>query len=476
MWRDLAIIGEAKRSEYTLRLSIPAYEITIRERDDEPMEASKEELERFRMVAELREKVNRTMSSLEGCGHTWSISTGFSLPELLGRWWSRATWEEWKSLQGDWEEELIENEVTQEEVIYDNDIIVPVEGMVKALLIKTEEPLTSNIEKAPYIQEQCDLDIENDSYYEKSTGSLEIAEIAFESKEEIEALTNQTVSKVNKKTNKVTKVISKIKQYLYMLVSWLKGVYRPVHALLGKLYLNRKSEQRQVEAMLNIASAEDGQAQEKLNNKTISEEIPFSTSFSGVYFMISPTSTGKSFLTTNMAVAHSRPDQVIHVVDLARDKGCLSLLNPLSAASTIQGWECWHSPHAPHLFLWTPTMYPDLSLLQTQLLTWSQEGSVFVDLPYHYPERDQLLEIGQTVGIFDTDYHHWLQWEKEHIKLDLIWLNQADQKMKESFSPLLQERFGQAPAICVPYFSEAAWWCFQGRPLAVQPRVKAQFQ
>jgi hypothetical protein len=454
MWRELASTGEAQRSEYTLRLSIPQYTIPIRERDDEPLGATKKELERFRIVAELREKLQRTMSSLVSTGHTWSIVSGFATTELVSRWWDRTAWEEWKSLEGDWLDEA--------------DIVFSADEVVNTLLTMIDEQ--PSMEEVNHIQGEGEQVVVHESWMDEAVSELTSDEKRNEITvihEEDKPISSESAPEDKKKENDRLRWM---KQLSVIVAQRSKKEFQKVNDWFSKLK-NKKPSQQTKQLQSIITAINVSGEEEKTNGQDIR-----SAKFEGIYYVTSPVSTGKSFTVTNMGVAHSSSEQKIHLVDLSRDRGCHSLINPLSTPSEVQGWDCWYTPHAAHLFLWTPNRYPEISTLQEQLLTWSKEGVVFVELPYDYPERDLLLSIGCTVGVVDNDYHHWLQWEKQQIKLDMIWMNQTDQKMKKSFISLVQEKFEKEPVIYLPHFHDAAWWSFQGRPLAAQPKVKMLFQ
>lgn len=455
-FRNLASSGEAQRSEYTLCLSIAQYEIKIRERDDEPMEATKEELERFRMVAELREKLDRTMSSLVGTGHTWSIISGFATPELLSRWWSRTSWKKWKSSEGDW--------------IDEKETVISAEEAVDTLLTTLDEQ--PSLEQANHTQEEGEY-VVRESWIDESVSELNSDTKSVEQStvinKEDEPISSESVPEI--KEGKVTDKLSWMRKYIEATLQQLNKNFQSISDWFSKPKRKKKSQHtEQLQSIVTALNDNDMQEDEKVLDQVIHLHT-----LKGIYYITSPVPTGKSFTATNMAVANSKSEQVIHLIDLSRDRGCYNLLNPLSTNSDVNGWDCWKSPHAPHLFLWTPTVYPETSILQNQLLAWSKQGVVFVDLPYYFPERHQLLSIGQTVGVVDTDYHHWLQWEKEELNLDMVWMNQTDQRMKESFLSLIQKKFGQNPIMCLPYFADAAWWCFQGIPLAIQPKTKEFF-
>lgn len=101
MWGRLARDGKALRSEYTLTLSTSESKIKIRERADEPADLNPEALKRFRLLSELQEKKDRVLHTLTSHGgHSTSLLSGFSLPEIVGRWWDRTAWEAWK-MNGD---------------------------------------------------------------------------------------------------------------------------------------------------------------------------------------------------------------------------------------------------------------------------------------------------------------------------------------------------------------------------------------
>ncbi|MFM9329045.1 hypothetical protein [Paenibacillus mesotrionivorans] len=104
---------QAKRTVYVLRLSIEEYRLSLQERDDEPEGATKEELRRYRLLADLRERKNRVLPILEHSGLKCQMLSGYAAAQVLGRQWDAIAWREWQSSQGQWTDE--ENPQTVEE-------------------------------------------------------------------------------------------------------------------------------------------------------------------------------------------------------------------------------------------------------------------------------------------------------------------------------------------------------------------------
>jgi hypothetical protein len=409
MWKQKAESGEARRSVYTLRLSVMEYRIDSRERDDEEAELSKAERHRFRMQAELREKLQRVLDPLTASGHTVMVLSGFAVPELIGRWWDPITWDQWKAAQGDWEEE--------------------VSGEMVISLAK-----------------------DRDEEIEEETESIESEAIP---RRRVFAALSAMLIVLAKKTG----------QGFRLFISVLKR-------LLKRLKRGR-SQAKDQELIAFISAADLGEGL-----LTENEEVQQPSFLQGISFLVSPASTGKSFLAVNIAVANSREQAPINIVDLSPDRGTHTYLNPLKLTSAEECWEAFVSRNAPGATLWLPNTEerPDVGETIRFLRKLEQKGPVLVDLPFSHPAREELLKMGQAVAVVDTDYHHWLQWEQAASSWrGIVWLNQSEEPMTSHMITLLKEKWGLNASLTIPYFPEASRWLFQGRPFVCDPKVISYF-
>lgn len=188
------------------------------------------------------------------------------------------------------------------------------------------------------------------------------------------------------------------------------------------------------------------------------------------WLISAPASTGKSFLCVNVAVAMSSYDHPVHVVDLSPDQGCKTLLNPLPITSGQEGWNAYIAKHAPGLTLWLPDQgnRPDHQAIMTLIEQLAQSAATIVDVPWHYPNREELFEHGEPIAVVDSDYHHWLQWEQEVKQWqDTVWLNHMDKEMETIYRSLLMEH-GWSPSEyhVFPEIAKARYWMYQGVPAA----------
>lgn len=450
-WQQLAESGEALRSEYILRLSIPDKRITIRQRDDEPSEATKEELKRFRMMTELREMLGRVMLGFEQGGHTWTILSGFSVPEILGRWWDPITWEDWKARQGSWEED---------------------DPLVESKVAMTHEPKADSEGFEDGTSEVADS---HGPFEQPEETGKEVPEAAMkdESPEENEPHPMDLVQSAvhqkqgRKKTGKwrlAPRAALKVAEKgLTALLQQLSKLYTSI----SKRIKTRKKQAETTESMDAPTSA----SSEVSTSDRLPDKGP--NPFDGVYVLSSPAPSGQSFVAVNLAVACG---ETITLIDLSPDRGCHTLLNPLPSECNVSGWETWVSKHAPACTLWLPQNYPEPHIVQQIVQEALTTGPVIIDLPWDYPGATEIFQLGKTVAVVDCDYHHWLHWEKAGLdKVDEVWLNQADQEMRRRMTPLLKERFGLGPALILPYFSDAAKALFHGRPLAANPQMGTAF-
>lgn len=188
------------------------------------------------------------------------------------------------------------------------------------------------------------------------------------------------------------------------------------------------------------------------------------------WLISAPASTGKSFLGVNVAVAMSSYDHPVHVVDLSPDQGCKTLLNPLPITSDKEGWHAYVAKHAPGLTLWLPDQdcLPDQHAVTEWIEQLAQSARTIVDVPWSYPNRMKLFEMGEPIAVVDSDYHHWLQWENETKHWQhTVWLNQMDTDMETIYRSLLKEHGWSPSAYHVfPLITKARYWMYQGVPAA----------
>lgn len=453
---------QARRSEYTLRLSIYEGKVVARERDDEPEGLDKVELKRFRLVSELREKVNRTLGVLDPSGHRWFLLSGFSTPEAIGRWWDRVSWEKWKASEGTWDEsdESIQEEAQNEQLDQINE--VPDSPLAEETHI-TEAYEKTDGEQDPEQDPEQYLEILQQAFTAISSNHIQSADV--EDKEEIieDSLILSSI-KTEKKTSK--DLLASIIRFRTFITSMVAMVSE---------YIKTSYKRRRIAVE---GSFERGGEVDVQSNDV--EEKQCST-LKGVHLITSPTTSGKSFLSTNVAVANSSLEAPIALIDLAPDLACYTLLNPVAKKSERIQWETWCSPNAPGLILFTPKQYPLVQEVLDLIENCRQSYSaVLVDLPWMYPGRNELKLYYPMTAVVDSDYHHWTIWEKEISEhgtdgITDIWLNQTDSHMQFRMNDLIKRSFGQSASKIFPCYHEAVKWIFEGRPFAINSQYRESF-
>lgn len=436
MWEKLAMNGEAKRSEYTLTLSTTENRVEIREREDEPEEVTKEELRRFRLMTEMREKKNRVLNALEGSGHTPTLLSGFSTLELIGRWWDRTTWHNWKAVEGTWEEE---NVLVLEAKVEDQEVFEEMEPKVD--LIPADDHWSDEEEL---------INLEGDPV----TEALSV----------ISKDTTTSGKKGRLKWNFIPQVYQVIKANI-------QGKRSSNRAKEGRLFwgLHRMYQRRRVE--VKAVDKPDPPIQEE------AKEIEFLPN--GLYILTSPAPSGKTFMTANLAAAIG-VKQGCSLIDLSPDLGTITILNPTEQPGPKNHFVTWTSRLVPYLSVFTPSGYPELSELFKLIREKLADGPVFIDLPWNYPERKKLLEQEEisalAIAVMDCDYHHWLRWEKEIEEWNgEVWLNQSDSGMSKRMRTLIREHLGDQKIREFPYFEYANTSKYLGRPIAIEPEARSFF-
>ncbi|RJX40944.1 hypothetical protein D3P09_02695 [Paenibacillus pinisoli] len=402
MWSQLARTGKAQRTVYVLRLTINSFHVTGRERDDEPQDLNKNELKRYRFVSELREKQSRVLSHLEQSGHSYSLLSGFVIPELIGRWWDRKSWERWADIQGGWE----------------------LEGHAET--------------------------VESDSHITDPEAELE-------SSEDVEK---------KKKVRASGRILAVIGSLLRSAISKFKQL---------RLVTGRKSNKKE-----DADTAAEDTLLEGNGEITIAADTEQPAFDLGrITLLTSPMPSGKTFLAVNVGVVKSSHELPIHIVDLSPDQGCKTALNPLPISSANAHWQAYVSRHAPGLTLWLPSLdnLPGTKEVVSFIEELAVNAPVIVDMPWSYPDRINLMKLGEAVAVVDSDYHHWLQWEKSsRVWEGSVWLNQVDKDMDKAMRSLIKEN-GWIPnkIHAFPYLSDARRWLFQGLPPTADMTMREMF-
>lgn len=460
LWEHLARTGEAQRSEYTIRLSINEVQITLRERDDEPKDLTSDQLKRYRMMAEIREKIGRVFSGLEQGGHTWSILSGFSIPEITGRWWDRTVWEEWKANEGNWDDDLMETNDTTTILVTESKGEDDSNAEAKESTDWAQEldKLGLNNLVDNRLESANDLEQDEDALIQGLMAIGATSETHQNEKDESEPKKQKSGFKIN--------VLKRFKTVVRASV----GRFKPFLIGMGKI---RGVLDRTAKKSKQTTTSEYKKEESNLDAPIEKAPSKSKSKLEGVYIFTSPTATGKSFLAANVAVA---AETTITLIDLSPDRGSISVINPMLQSDHREGWEHWGSRHAPELSLWTPVAYPQIDEVDQIIQEGIKKGPVILDLPWSYPDRTSLLRSYKMVAVVDSDYHHWIQWEKENLYYDCeVWLNKVDPDMQQRMEQLIQEKFNKAPAAVFPFFLDAPKWIFQGRPLAIHPQARSFF-
>ncbi|GIP61140.1 hypothetical protein [Paenibacillus woosongensis] len=433
MWEELAMAGDAKRTEYTLTLSINENKIEIRERDDEPENVTKEELRRFRLLTELREKKNRVIGSLGNTGHESTLLSGFSIVELISRWWDRTIWHRWKAAEGTWEETFAESDFVEHEGEEDENMeSTPEEPL-------SDEDLNEQVEKEDPLTEALTA-ISKDTVTTKKKG---LGLLFF-------------VSQLYKV---VTASIQKTK------ISEKKKVRR--NGLNFKALIPKLGRKRQIIKTETVAHGEKG---------PIKNIVESNIDLEGLYLLTAPVPTGKTFLSANVAVAVGI-QRTCTLIDLSPDRGTLTLLNPSEQISSYVNFTTWSSRLVPNLNIYTPKEYPEISVLSALIQEKLLKGPVIIDVPWNFPNRQELFDHeGTAIAVVDCDYHHWLQWEEEINEWHgEVWLNQSDAEMSKRMKGLVREHLGEVEILEFPFFERANSSKYLGRPIAIESDARSFF-
>lgn len=499
MWEDMAETRKAKRSEYTLRLRINEIHIENRERDDEPEGLSKAELKRHRMVAELHEKLERVLGPLIQSGHTCELIGGTHIPELIGRWWDQKTWEEWKKAGGSWEEE---SDVPTEPVSLHKPRLAELKehGVLQG---RSSESLNENEQEAVMSPEEIQVvETEPEKEKPKRKGKLTLWFATF-----IRTVWNALLSPFKRKKrvlvmpvlsdgNTVNSEDTETAELASVLEVDPSAETNPENAIegnserlrgkfkakLGRIVLLLKEEAERLSRWRREKKRkrqEETPVAEPATPSVSEEPAPSEKvhmyTLSGVRLITSPSPTGVTFLASNIAAATSREKYPVSLIDLSPERGTITILNPLpSPERSLEKWSAWSSVHAPELTLYTPEQ--GVTFAEVVELIQMQQGLVLVDMPWNFPGRVHLMNRFPCIGVVDSDYHHWLQWEKAAQQWDGdLWMNQVEGEMNQHISNLIRNHFGKEASVSFPTFRDAQLWIYEGRPLAVHNQARRFF-
>ncbi|MDF9841920.1 MULTISPECIES: hypothetical protein [unclassified Paenibacillus] len=463
MWERLAREGKALRSEYTLTLTTSESKIKIRERADEPSDLNPEALKRFRLLSELQEKKDRVLHTLTSHGgHSTSLLSGFSLPEIVGRWWDRTTWEAWKMNGDSWAEP------SPYEVSEDSDPLNEQEGLELQGEERDERrslfspSLVKFIQDGPPVEDHAENEVMQDIQKEKIPTPLLIEDVVRES-------SWRSALQLGKWP--IARWMQSGKHGISFLRTTWSTRFLP---WFGRWIQNCRVDWQKVRVRkVKLPAAKLEYTPDKLTEEGIlPPKLPTygANQLQGIILLTSPIPSGKSFLAANLGVAASLSGTTVSIVDLSLDQGTRTVLNPLQQPSELDAWDSW-SGKAADWMLFTPTRYPTLQEVEQLLQHRAEEdGLVIAEIPWNYPERETLLQRYRSIAVLDCDYHHWLRfveaaprWEGE------CWLNQSTPDMAPRMDTLLKEQYQQAYTAVYPYFPSAAYSLYQGRPLALDP-------
>ncbi|MEI7024712.1 hypothetical protein [Paenibacillus sp. y28] len=413
--KALAQGGAAMRSEYILRLAFREKALNKLQREDEPEGLTKEQLLRQRLIADIQDRHQRLLPYLHDAGHTTTPLSGYAVAEVLARHWDPLSWRAWKGQNGSWEEGKEETEELQ------------------------NQWLTVQEEQA----EQIPSGEEAKTGWKGWSACLD----AFR------------------------KALGWCKQMIISLVQRLRR-HRPGKptkdiALSERMEIEKQEEFLLLEAHGGLQSAEE----EHPSGQSPAEEGEPSP----LLIITSPAPTGKTFVATGLAAANSTAAQPVTLLDLSPDQGAVSWLNPLLQGEQ-EGWKMYTSRNVPGLTLYT---VQDPAVLMPERLgpfiagQLQEKRRVIVDMPWSYPWRDTLLQLGQGVALVDTDYHHWMCWEQAAPAWQgQVWQNQSEVDMEcltqEHWQLPVSRRFETYPAV--------RQHLYQGRMMALEPDVRAAFE
>lgn len=511
LWEDLVNSEQAMRSEYTLTLSVDEKDISSIQLDEEE-DMTNDERKRYRMMSELREKKDRVMGSLEGSGHTVTLLSGFSLPEIASRWMDKRAWEEWKvSGEGWMEEEQVTSESNDESTQKDDKAVSALRVLHKRFAKNLQNEVASAKEeegqKGP---SEIGGNLASIGLFaEKSSEELPIVEAQpdMELKQADDAVLAALEAIPNNgghvPKNPLKQILGRLK-----LINWeeLKSILLPKKSSVAKEPME-VLEDTQIDATVVADEVSKGVTWKHLWNKIQSTklllkpkvkaapELPVEENHildnvvtvrsepeismvemnNRAYALTSVASTGKTFVGSNLSVSLSLSGKYCTLIDLSPDRGSLTVLNPKLSA-TSEGWEIWKTRHAPDLNILIPKHYP----LEDEVIRCVEEslqkGIVMLDVPWNYPGRNRLEKEYGLIAVLDCDYHHWTQFERTNDNWNgELWLNQNNNLMTKSMSQLVKDRYSKSFTSIFPYYEQANKYLYQGRPMASDAEFRSIF-
>lgn len=407
----------ARRAHYHMRLSVNETNLPLQQREGEEG-LSKEQIERKRIIEDLREICGLTNILLKGELKS-TLLTGFAVTEVISKQWAPLSWRLWKANQETWE------------------------------------------------QEQPDLALTEEKEPQGATSIVNHVELN-------EPVTRWERFKIN--WNMILNKVMKFCRHCFSYIRWNRFKSK------GKEPNTASPDIPVLPAALEITAELDIPLNDATDDSFVEEiydskrEIENDLQEEYCLILTSPASTGRSFLLANLAAANARENTPVIAIDLSKDVGSISYLNP--SLEGISGcWEHYTTRLVPGLSLYVmcKSRFASADEIEKQIREWFGQGKrVIVDLPWDHPYRDQLLKVGTAVAIIDTDYHHWVRWNEviqDKQWEGEIWINQSEIEM----SGLVQNEWRKEASRLFPTFSDARKSLYRGRPLALDAKEKHWF-
>ncbi|WP_163860420.1 hypothetical protein [Paenibacillus elgii] len=251
------------------------------------------------------------------------------------------------------------------------------------------------------------------------------------------------------------------------MIVWIYRTYRKIKDRVIQLLPKKPKEQVRSEEVIELREPAPEALLAPVSSRD--ESVP------RVLLFTSPSSTGKTFLASNIAVASSTAEQPVALVDLSPDFGTLTLVNPIAADISKELWRCFSSRTVPGLTVWAPDLEKGLPVAEEiaeHIRALAETQRVVVDMPWQFPKRHALFELGLPIAVIDSDYHHWTQWER----IGTTWPGEVWQNQNEiDMQMLVEELFSLPISRRFPTYPQARQRLYQGRPLALEPEVQETF-
>lgn len=445
--KDYSLSGE-----YTVCLSIHDFQLTLMERDDEPPNASKEQIKRYRTIMAIREKVDRVMKTLEQSDHRYSTIAGYNMAEWVGRFWNYYHWKEWKLKGSPWQDADTQTEQAA--------WLTEIESEDDTMVVNQDQP-----------EEHED---QEDKYEHM------INQMVSNEDELLEQLEDQPREKSNRLRSWLAHV-SRLKKIVGSIVT-LPALILPELKQLTRLGKNAIEQYRTKKALKKVVAVP---VDEEIQDDPVTTPIAYFTesvlTLKPTTLLTSSVPSGVSFLAVNIAVAGALEGQTYTVIDLSPDQGSVTVLNSLMQENPFKGWKVWSTSRVPNLKIWVPTWtetsYPSIASILDIIEHHQAKGPVIVDMPWSYPDRKELMDRYHAITVVDSDYHHWLQ-----MKIDMndftgeIWMNQAPKHLMKPLTQMIREKWDYPITAMFPFFAQANECLFQGTPLAIDQQQRVHFK